>query len=69
MSDRDTIAKIVVKTCPICGKRFVPAPMHIYHVDTNGTRKYMCSYSCWKEAKRRKSVGYRSYTSIKRGER
>lgn len=31
------------KTCPICNKRFVPAPMHIYKIKYG---KLVCSYKC-----------------------
>ncbi len=33
---------IVIRVCPICGKKFVPAPFHLYKV---GKRK-VCSYTC-----------------------
>lgn len=33
--------------CPVCGKKFIRAPEHIYMVTTKkGFREYVCSYSC-----------------------
>lgn len=37
---------IQVKTCPICGKTFVPAPMHIYKIKYG---KKVCSYHCMRK--------------------
>lgn len=31
------------KKCRKCGKIFLPAPMHIYHVGS----KYYCSWTCY----------------------
>lgn len=33
------------KTCPVCGKEFLPAPEHSYFVDNN-KQKLVCSYTC-----------------------
>ena len=33
------------KNCPVCGKRFIPAPEHVYKY--NGW--YFCSYTCDKQ--------------------
>lgn len=33
-------------TCPICGKNFIPAPMHLYREQKNDG-KLFCSYTCW----------------------
>ena len=30
--------------CPVCGKSFVPAPYHVYHVE--GQKERCCSYTC-----------------------
>lgn len=46
--------------CPICGKNFIPAPMHVY----NDGNKAVCSYHCHLEAFRRREaakVKKRSY--------
>jgi len=36
------------KKCPICGKTFIPAPMHVYKRTTGsgGKTKWFCSYHC-----------------------
>lgn len=35
---------IISISCPICGKSFVPAPMHIYR--DKRCHKRVCSWSC-----------------------
>ena len=43
---------IVERTCPVCGKDFIPAAQHVYR---DKHRKYLvCSYSCMLESQRRK---------------
>lgn len=34
--------------CPVCGKEFVPAPMHIYktRVSPKGSELLVCSWTC-----------------------
>ena len=34
--------KVVEKKCPICGKKFVPAPMHVYKVKG----RLVCTWGC-----------------------
>ena len=41
---------VVEKKCPICGKIFCPAPLHVYKVN----RVYVCSYSCVRKYEREK---------------
>ena len=44
------------KTCPVCGKTFLPAPEHSYHLENKS--KLVCSYSCvrnWEESKKTQS--------------
>ena len=48
-------SQLVLETCPICGKTFVPAPMHVYHVACKQTR--VCSYHCALESERRHEAG------------
>lgn len=33
-------------TCPICGKNFIPAPLHIYR-SKNKDNLIFCTYTCW----------------------
>lgn len=47
---------IVDIECPICGKNFVPAPMHIYNDSGYKGGKPVCSYTCHLEAFRRKEA-------------
>lgn len=35
-----------VVTCPVCGKKFVPAPYHVYHEAGGQSKKRVCSYNC-----------------------
>jgi hypothetical protein len=37
--------------CPVCGKRFIPAPMHVFKTPTGS--RYICTYSCVLERERR----------------
>ena len=43
---------LVDTICPICGKNFIPAAMHVY----NDGNKAVCSYHCHLEAIRRKEA-------------
>lgn len=40
-----------VLICPVCGKEFVPAPMHVYKMPTKEGRR-VCTYSCALKAER-----------------
>ena len=35
---------IYLCTCPVCGKKFVPSPYHVYKTDNSRLR--VCSWSC-----------------------
>ena len=48
---------IVDTECPICGKNFIPAPMHIY----NDGKKVVCSWTCHCEAARRRESGQKPH--------
>ena len=39
---------IVEKTCPVCGKNYIPAPYHMYKLwdSKTGHSIQVCSYSC-----------------------
>ena len=50
-----TKSQLVVETCPVCGKVYVPAPEHVYHMPARKTR--VCSYHCMLEAERRHEAG------------
>lgn len=34
------------KTCPICKKRFLPAPYHAWTIRDRDGEKLVCSYTC-----------------------
>lgn len=38
--------------CPVCNKKFVPAPYHIYKTSAGG--RLVCTYSCVLEYRRRR---------------
>lgn len=42
---------IPVKKCPVCGRQFVPAPQHSYHMPYEKYR-LVCSYGCHRKAER-----------------
>lgn len=53
-------ARWQMRSCPVCGKEFLPAPQHVYKVDIKrGDIRYVCSYHCVraheKEKNRRKN--------------
>lgn len=38
--------------CPICGKKFIPAPASIYYVvNKQGRRVHVCGWNCYNKAK------------------
>lgn len=38
---------IVERVCPVCGRTFIPAPMHIYKEnDMSGHVRVVCSWPC-----------------------
>lgn len=39
--------------CPVCGKKFLPAPLHAYKIND---RRLVCSWSCVCEYRRRKEA-------------
>ena len=43
-------------TCEVCGKRFIPAPQHLYRHAT--TRKFVCSYNCRCKSEKEKTSRY-----------
>lgn len=43
---------IIEATCPICGKKFIPAPLHVYR--DKRSMKRVCSWSCVCESERLK---------------
>ena len=60
-------------TCPICGKKFVPAPEHAWKIGSyntytaesdDGRRKHVCSYSCMRkwEKEQEEKLKNRKYT-------
>lgn len=35
-----------VLECPVCGKKFVPAPLHVYKRWVKGNMRFLCSWKC-----------------------
>lgn len=51
--EEDKIHRMFVKkTCPVCGEKFYPAPMHSYKVGNSAHNKLVCSYSCMRKYER-----------------
>jgi hypothetical protein len=45
--------------CPVCGKIFIPAPMHVYHERNKYKGRYVCSFSCESKTIGKKKKGGR----------
>ena len=45
-----------VEKCPICKKKFIPAPMHIYKVRGRNVCSYTCTLPGAKEKKRKEAA-------------
>ena len=41
------------RVCPICGKKFLPEPLHVYKDKSDPDRKLVCTYHCMRESERR----------------
>lgn len=44
--------------CPVCGKKFSPAPQHSYNISGYGTNcvRLVCSYRCMREWERKQEA-------------
>lgn len=40
------------RVCPICGKKFMPEPLHVYKDKSDPDRKLVCTYHCMRESER-----------------
>lgn len=51
-----------MRTCPICGKEFLPAPQHGWKIgDVSWRQELVCTYSCMRKwEKMPKSKRYRT---------
>lgn len=55
-----TVSSHIFETeCPICGKRFVPAPFHRYKLLIGTKEKLVCTYSCMSRGLREKEEAHR----------
>ena len=43
---------IPVFTCPVCGKKYVPAGQHVYKIDDH----FVCSWGCQRKAEKEKEA-------------
>lgn len=41
------------RVCPICGKKFIPEPLHVYRDKSKEHHPPVCTYSCMRESERR----------------
>ncbi len=57
---------IVCRQCNVCGKKFIPAPQHVYR-DRRVNHPMVCSWSCVCESERLKMAGIKIQS--KKGER
>lgn len=44
--NKDGIYGLEEKKCAVCGKVFIPAPLHVYKRMLQGRTKWFCSYHC-----------------------
>lgn len=50
------------KTCPICGKNFIPAPFHSYScIGLCGNHVLVCTYGCMLKAERNPKIIYENH--------
>lgn len=46
---------LVVRPCPVCGKGFIPAELHVYRIrlkPTSGYDQLVCSWTCLRTAEK-----------------
>lgn len=58
MKESKIESTLISRICPICGKEFYPAPMHVYKAG----EKLVCSYSCMLKYQSEKKTDRRSKT-------
>ena len=51
---KKTITDFKECVCPVCGKTFIPAPLHRYKLD--GRDKLVCSWHCLCESRRKRGI-------------
>lgn len=51
------MCRVRTAKCPICGREFVPAPLHSYKVRVGSRYRLACTYSCMRAGKQ----GVRKY--------
>lgn len=63
---------VKLERCPVCGKEFVPAPLHAYKDQRARTKKLVCSYTCMRKSERmeeyrqkKKGKGARSQGAVR----
>lgn len=49
-------ATINLMNCPVCGKLFVPAPMHVYKVGGLKRGNLVCSWGCVRASEKAKEA-------------
>ena len=53
---QDWINNYALRTCPVCGKTFLPAPQHAYKVRPSSGAP-VCSYKCMMVCRRKAEAG------------
>ena len=53
--DRKRVGSLVLHTCPVCGKTFIPGAEHLYHERNRYYGRLVCSYSCENKTRREKA--------------
>ncbi len=46
MGREDYYKTLKLLKCPICGKKFIPAPYHAYRIGGCESTRVVCSYTC-----------------------
>ena len=43
------VVQWIMKTCPVCGKEFLPASQHYWRIGSRKGFKLVCSYTCMRQ--------------------
>lgn len=53
-------SSLITKKCPVCGKKFIPAPYHAYLDKRAHSNIPVCSYKCMRETEVKKKSSQRA---------
>lgn len=54
MNGSKTKYSLKIIDCPVCGRRFIPAPEHLYKIYENGVYSRVCSWTCMRKHEKKK---------------